>query len=102
VSTASATASRGTAASASRCVTWRRGASPTTAPCRRGKSVRDALRVRAAVALELRLDPIDGVAISLGALAAIAKPREPFDRCLVFLEIQPRDHDADRIIQGIG
>ena len=44
-------------------------------PRRRRVLVRDALGVRAAVALELRLDPIDGRAVPVRALASITEPR---------------------------
>ena len=43
---------------------------------------------RTAIALELRLDPIAGLAIALGALAAIAKLRQTLDGGLVFLEFE--------------
>src|SRR5262249_40353165 len=58
----------------------------------------DALGVRAAVALELRFDPIDRVTIALRALAAIAELRQPLDRVLVVVEREARHHDGDRII----
>ena len=51
-------------------------------------AVVQALGVRAAVALELRLDPVDGRAIAVGALAAVAELGEPLDRRLVALEIE--------------
>src|SRR5262249_24220744 len=64
--------------------------------------VLDALGVCAAVALELRLDPVDRFPISLGALATIAELGETFDRRLVLLELQAADHLLDRIVRGVG
>ena len=59
------------------------------APLRRDVLVLDALG-RTAVALELRLDPVDRGAVAIGALAAIAELREPLDGGLVSLEIEAR------------
>ena len=78
---------------------------PARAACRSAGAVyivRDALRVRAAVALELRFDPVDRGAIALGALAAIAELRQSLDRRLVLLEVEPADQLANRIIDRIG
>ena len=61
-------------------------------------TVVQALGVRAAVTLELRLDPVDGRAIAVGALAAVAELGEPLDRRLVALEIETSDQNRD----GIG
>jgi hypothetical protein len=59
--------------------------------------VLDAVGVGAAVTLELRLDPIGGGAIAIGALAAITELRQSFDGRLVFLQVEPCDHGLDRI-----
>ena len=59
----------------------------------------DALGVRAAVALELRLDPVDGGTVARRALAPIAELRQALDRRLVLLEVEPLDQGLDR---GIG
>ena len=53
---------------------------------------------RAAVALELRLDPVDCRAVAVGALTPVAELRESFDRRLVFLEVEPRHERGDRIV----
>jgi hypothetical protein len=63
--------------------------------------VDDPLGVRAAVALELGLDPVDRLAIAFRALPAIAERGQPFDRGLVFLEVESIDHDLDGI-DGTG
>ena len=55
------------------------------------KVVCDSLSIRAAVALELRFDPIDRCAISRRTLAAITELREAFYRCLVLFEIEVAD-----------
>jgi hypothetical protein len=48
----------------------------------------NALGVGAAVALELRFDPVDGGAVAVGALAAVAELGEAFDGGLVALQFQ--------------
>jgi hypothetical protein len=63
--------------------------------------VRDALDVLAAVTLELSLDPIDGVAISLRALSPISELGKTFDRGFVLLEVEPADERADGVIRRI-
>ena len=60
-------------------------------------SVLDAFS-RTAVTLELRFDPIDSLAIALGALPPIAKLRESFNRGLVFFKIEPADERLDDLI----
>ncbi len=50
-----------------------------------------------AVALELRLDPVDRLAVTRRALAAIAKGGQALDCGFVFLEIEASDQRADRI-----
>ena len=52
---------------------------------RRIEDVVYARGARAANGFELRLDPVDGVAIALRALAAIAELRQTFERCFVLL-----------------
>ena len=72
--------------------------------CRAGwrrVGVLDPLGRRAAVALELRLDPIHRFAVAFGALAPVAELRETLDRRLVLLEVEARDHEANRIVQGV-
>src|SRR5262249_40573370 len=49
----------------------------------------DALGVGAAVALELRFDPIDGGAVAVGALAAVAEFGETPDGGFVFRQVEP-------------
>ena len=65
-------------------------------PARIRRVVRHALGL-AAIALELRLDPVDRVAIALRAFAAIAKLGQALDRGLVPLEFQPADEHPDRV-----
>src|SRR5439155_16368656 len=65
---------------------------------RRIVDVLDALGIRAAEALELRFDPVDGGPVAIGALPPIAKPRQPFDRCFVLLYIKPSDQAPDGIV----
>ena len=62
--------------------------------------VLDALGIRAAVALELRLDPIDCRSIAIRALTPIAELRQPFDRGLVFFQVESIDHLLDRVVVG--
>ena len=52
---------------------------------------------RAAIALELRFDPLDRVTIPLRAFTAIAKLSQPFNRGLVLLEIQAADEHPDSV-----
>ena len=71
---------------------------PTRQPRAAGRIViLQAGRVRAAVVLELGFDPVDRSTIAGGALPAVAELREPFDRRLVFLEVQASDQDPYRI-----
>jgi hypothetical protein len=53
-----------------------------------------------AVAFELGFDPVDRRAIAIRALTPIAELREPFDRRLVLLEVEPSDQRAHRIRRG--
>ena len=62
---------------------------------RRRVFVDDSLGVRAAIALELSFDPVDSIAISLRALATIAELCQSFDRRLVFLQLEARNHRFD-------
>src|SRR3990172_827151 len=62
---------------------------PAPAPTHRRVLVPDALGVRAAVALELRLDPVHGRAIAVRPLPAVAPLRHSLDRGLVALEFEP-------------
>jgi len=50
----------------------------------------------------LSFDPVDGVAIALGALAAITKCGEAFDRGLVLFEIQSAHKGPDWVVGGRG
>jgi hypothetical protein len=68
---------------------------------RRIVDVFDALG-RAAVALQLRLDPVDCRAIAIGALPAIAELRQAFDRRSVSFEVEPFDQRLHRIGRGRG
>jgi hypothetical protein len=54
----------------------------------RGEVVCHSLGVGAAVALELRLDPVVRGAIAIRALPAVAELRQPLDGRLVTLEIE--------------
>src|SRR4029079_11468178 len=74
----------------------------TSASGARRVRICDALGVRAAVTLELCLDPVERLAIALGPLAAIAELRQALDRGLVFFEIEPADHRLDRILRCRG
>ena len=77
--------------------------SRATSPCRwRFPLVRDALDVGAAVAAELRFDPVHGLAIALGALTTIAELREALDRGLVLGEIETRHQRGDVRQCGVG
>ena len=69
---------------------------------RRGVVVVDAFDVGAAVALELRFDPVDRLAIALGALASIAELRQALDGRLVALEIEPADQRLEPGSGGLG
>src|SRR5207237_970037 len=75
-------------------------ASGATAPTafRRLIVVVDPLRVRAARALELRLDPVDGRAVAIGPLTPIAELRQSVDRGLVLVQIEPLYEDLDRVV----
>ena len=55
--------------------------------------------VRAAVALELRLDPVGGRPVAVGALAPVAELRQPLDGGLVFLQVEPADQRADGVVR---
>ena len=68
------------------------------APGRRLVVVLDAFRVRAAVALELRLDPVDGGAVAIGSLTAIAELRQALDRGLVLFQIESADEHPYRVV----
>src|SRR5262249_20038669 len=52
----------------------------------------------AAVALELRLDPVERGAVARGPLAPIAELRQALDGGLVLLEIEPPDDGLDGIV----
>ena len=87
-----------TAAAGGARVWVRRATSPRLRIRRRRLELVPEAPGRAAVALELRLDPVDGPAIPLGALAPVAELRQSLDRGLVALEIEPRHERPD----GIG
>src|SRR5207244_7362145 len=57
---------------------------------------------RAAITPALPLDPVARLAIPLRALSSIAEPSQAKNRRLVFLEIEPADHDPDRVIGQRG
>ena len=54
---------------------------------------------RTSVAFELRFNPVDGFAVAFGSLTTISELREPLQRCLVPIEIEPADEHLDR---GVG
>ena len=58
------------------------------------------LGVRAPVAFQLRLDPVDRGSIAIGPLPPIAELRQSLDRRLVAIEIQPRDERRNRVGRG--
>ena len=62
----------------------------------------NSLRVCAAVALELRFDPIDRLAVTVRALPAVAKFGEPADGGLIACQFKARDHCFDLFVGGIG
>src|SRR5262249_23729625 len=64
--------------------------------------VMDSLGVGAAVALELRLDPVDGGAIAVGALATVAESGEAEDSVLVVLEVEAADERDDAGVERLG
>src|SRR4029450_10315950 len=57
---------------------------------------------RAAVALELGLDPVDSLAVALGALSPVAELGERLDAGFALPEIQPPDQRTDGLILRIG
>src|SRR5439155_7185457 len=75
--------------------------STTTTGLLRGRAVLvlDALR-RAAVALELRFNPVHGRAIPICALTPIPELRESFDRGFVLLQVESFDEHLDGIVGG--
>src|SRR5262249_24697742 len=83
-------AASATPATASRRVSA--GATAASARVRRRVCVRDPLRIRASVALELLFDPIEGVPVALRALSTVAELRQSFDGRLVLGEREPADH----------
>jgi len=60
--------------------------------------VLEARHVAAAVAPELRLDPVHGGAVAVGALTPIAEGRESFDGRLVAFQVEA----GDELDDGIG
>src|SRR5690606_18795829 len=60
----------------------------------------EPLGVGAAIALQLRLDPIERGAVARRPLAPVTKLREPLDRRLVALEFELGDERGDRIGGG--
>src|SRR5437667_102944 len=72
----------------------------TGARRRRHILIGDPLDGCAAVAFQLRLDPVDGVAIALGALPAIAELRQSLDRRFVLVQVEPTDKGTDRVRLG--
>jgi hypothetical protein len=53
---------------------------------------------RAAIASQLRLDPVDRGTVALGALLAVAELAEPPERGLVALELEATDQDPPRVV----
>jgi hypothetical protein len=72
------------------------GASVAPTALRRRICVGDALGVRAAVALELGLDPVHRIPVALRPLPSIPELGEPLDRRLVLFQIEPTDEGRDR------
>jgi hypothetical protein len=60
----------------------------------------ESFRVRATVAFELLLDPVDGRAIAIGSLAPISKFGQPFDGGLLAVQIEPPDENLNYIGDG--
>ncbi len=73
----------------------------TTGSPRLGGGIRvlEPRDIRAAVALELRLDPVAGRAIAIGSLPSVAEFRQTLDGRLESLEIQMPDQYFDRILR---
>src|SRR6185503_13794677 len=73
---------------------------PVGGGTRRGRLVFvfDASDVGAAVAAQLRFDPVHRIAVAVGPLAAVAELSETLDRRLVLLEVEPGDEPGD----GVG
>jgi hypothetical protein len=63
--------------------------------------IRDSLDVLTPIPLELRLDPVNGVAIPLRALTTIAELSQSFDGVFVSLEVEAINKDLYRISRGI-
>src|SRR5262249_1824288 len=79
---------------------WRAGCHlrPAAAsPLLRTVGVAEPAYLCAPVKSQLRLDPIDGGAIAVRALAPVAKAGEGLDGCLVTLEIQARHKLSGRV-----
>ena len=84
-------------------VQWWTGPGAATAATAAGPGLRVvgvayALGGRAAHCLELRLDPIDRVTVARGALPSVAELRQPLERGLILIELQPADECADRVV----
>ncbi len=58
--------------------------------------------VGAAVTLQLRLDPVQRVAVALRTLAAVTELGQALDGGLVFAKVEPLDQNADRVGRGLG
>jgi hypothetical protein len=59
--------------------------------------VLQALDIRAAVRFELGFDPVQRLAIALGALAAVTELRQALDGRLVLFQVELADQCGDRI-----
>src|SRR4029079_13150505 len=80
----------------------RAAASAGAAPLRRLVLVADALRRRAAVAFQLRFNPVPRRPVAIRTLPPIAELCQPLHRGLVFVEIEPSDQHLDRVAAARG
>ena len=78
-------------------------AAPATAARIRGRRlevIADALRVGAAVAFELRFNPVEGGAVAVRALTAIAELRQAFNRGFIAFQIEASGEGRKGIRSG--
>jgi hypothetical protein len=62
----------------------------------------DAFGVGATIGFELRLDPIDGGAVSVGTFPAVAEFGQRLDGRLVALQVEPSDKRFDWIVRSVA
>jgi hypothetical protein len=58
----------------------------------------DALCICATVTLELRFDPVDGLAVPIGSLTPVAELGQAPDRRLIPLQIEAAHERLDRLV----